>query len=145
MLSCFRFALPVFTVLFAVTLPSSVSADVRDRAVVSLTFDDLPESGAASTADTGKAGKAADTISLTQTPSRIPSAFVTGSTGYSLILDPSRQQQIVIPNSDDTSRPESVTISGLFASLLPPNDATFRNCAATRDGDQCAICQRQRI
>jgi len=106
-------------------------AQVRDRAVVSLTFDDLAESPATA-ADSGKAGKVSDAVSLTSAPSRILSAFVTGSPGYSLLLDPARQQQIVIPNSDDVSRPEAVTISGLFASLHPLNDATFRGLFAKR-------------
>ena len=108
-----------------------VMAQVRDRAVVSLTFDDLPESPT-TTADGGKAGKAGDAVSLTSLPSRIPSAFVTGPPGYSLLLDPSRQQQIVIPNSEDVSRPEAVTLSGLFASLHPLNDGTFRGLFAKR-------------
>lgn len=106
-------------------------AQVRDRAVVSLSFDDLPESPT-TTADGGKAGKIGDTISLTSAPSRIPSAFVTGSPGYSLLLDPARQQQIVIPNSEDVSRSDAVTISGLFASLHPLNDGTFRGLFAKR-------------
>lgn len=106
-------------------------AQVRDRAVVSLTFDDLPESPT-TTADGGKAGKVGDAVSLTSAPARIPSAFVAGSPGYSLLMDPARQQQIVIPNSEDVSRPEAVTISGLFASLHPLNDATFRGLFAKR-------------
>jgi len=106
-------------------------AQVRDRAVVSLTFDDLAESPATAV-DGGKAGKVGDAVSLTSTPSRIPSAFVSGSPGYSLLLDPARQQQIVIPNSEDVSRPDAVTISGLFASLHPLNDGTFRGLFAKR-------------
>lgn len=97
---------------------ASARAEVRDKAVFSLTFDDLPTSGTATaTADTAKAGKVLDTVSLTQGPSRIPSAFVAGSTGASLILDPAKKQQIVIANSEDISRPDAVSVSGLFANL----------------------------
>ncbi|HRA86564.1 MAG TPA: hypothetical protein PK992_00780, partial [Planctomycetaceae bacterium] len=89
---------------------ASARAEVRDKAVVGLTFDDLPTSGTATaTADTAKAGKVLDTVSLTQGPSRVPSAFVAGSTGASLILDPAKKQQIVIANSEDISRPDAVS------------------------------------
>lgn len=125
-----RTALPLFLACL-VADATSLPAQIRDRAVVSLTFDDLTETPTAA-ADTGTAGKAADPVSLTGGPLRIPSAFVTGSPGYSLLLDSSRQQQIVIPNSEDTSRPDAVTISGLFASLHPLNDATFHGLFAKR-------------
>lgn len=128
----FRFATLVFVTFAALNPQISVSAEIRDRAVLSLTFDDLPESGTVSTADTGKAGKVADAVSLTKEPSRIPSAFVAGSAGYSLILDPARQQQIVIATSEDNSRPDAVTMSGLFASLLPLNDSAFHGLFAKR-------------
>ena len=91
------------TLLAAIPLlwATIASAEVRDRAVVSLTFDDVPDSNAAVTADIAKAGKVADSATLTRMPSRIPSAFVAGSQGYSLILDPARQQQVVVANSED--------------------------------------------
>ncbi len=125
----------MFTVL-SIAVPSfcevAVAAEVRDRAVVSLTFDDVPESNAAVTADTAKAGKVTDSATLTRMPSRIPSAFVAGSQGYSLILDPARQQQVVIANSEDTSRPDAVSITGLFASMHPLNDTVFHGLFAKR-------------
>lgn len=130
--SSFRFLLLIFVAVAVLNLQTSAFAQIRDRAAVSLTFDDLPESGAASTADTGKAGKVAEVVSLSKAPSRITSAFVTGSAGYSLILDPAFQQQVVIAHSDDISRPDAVTISGLFASLIPLNDATFHGLFAKR-------------
>jgi hypothetical protein len=56
-------------------------AEVRDKAVVSLTFDDLPDAAATTTADSAKTGKVADAVTLTQAPSRIPSAFVAANAG----------------------------------------------------------------
>ncbi|MEJ7589968.1 MAG: hypothetical protein WKF77_00315 [Planctomycetaceae bacterium] len=109
------------------------AADVRDRAVVSLTFDDLPESGViATTADSAKGGKLADAVSLTQAPSRIPSAFVAGSTGASLLLNPESKQQIVIANSEDVSRPDAVSVSGLFANLQSADSNTYHGLFAKR-------------
>ena len=109
------------------------AADVRDRAVVRLTFDDLAESGViATTADTAKSGKVADTVSLTLDPSRIPSAFVAGSAGSSLLLDPAKKQQIVIANSEDTSRPDAVSVSGLFANLQSADSNTYHGLFAKR-------------
>lgn len=108
-------------------------ADVRDRAVVSLTFDDLSETGViTTTADTAKNGKVADAVSLTQAPSRIPSAFVAGSAGASLFLDPERKQQIVIANSEDVSRPDAVSVSGLFANLQSADSNTYYGLFAKR-------------
>ena len=109
----FCFAYSVLT-----TVCVLATADVRDKAVVSLSFDDLPDTGViTTTADTAKIGKLLDAVSLTQNPSRIPSAFVAGSAGSSLLLDPSRKQQIVIANSEDVSRPDAISVSGLFANL----------------------------
>ena len=96
-------------------------AQVRDRAVVSLNFDDAP-AVVTTAADSGKAGKVADAVSFAASPSRIPSAFVTGSAGYSLFIDGTKQQVLSIANSEDTSRPNAVTVSGLFASLHALND-----------------------
>jgi len=96
-------------------------AQVRDRAVVSLNFDDAPAAVTTAT-DSGKAGKVADAVSFAASPTRIPSAFVTGSAGYSLLVDGTKQQVLSIANSEDTSRPNAVTVSGLFASLHALND-----------------------
>ena len=96
-------------------------AQVRDRAVVSLNFDDAPAAVTTAT-DSGKAGKVADAVSFAASPTRIPSAFVTGSVGYSLLIDGTKQQVLSIANSEDTSRPNAVTVSGLFASLHALND-----------------------
>lgn len=93
-------------------------ADVRDKAVVSLSFDDLPATGVpTATADNARSGKVADSVTLTQGPSRIPSAFVADSVGASLLLDSTRKQQVVIANSEDVSRPDAVAVSGLFANM----------------------------
>jgi len=46
-------------------------AQVRDRAVVSLNFDDAPAAVTTAT-DSGKAGKVADAISFAASPTRIP-------------------------------------------------------------------------
>ena len=109
------------------------AAEVRDRAVVSLTFDDLPESGViTTTADSAKSGKVADAVSLTQVPSRIPSAFVAGSAGASLLLNPDKKQQIVIASSEDVSRPDAVTVSGLFANLQSADSNTYYGLFAKR-------------
>lgn len=109
----------------------SVVAQVRDRAVLSLSFDDLSEV-AASAADAGKSGKVADATTFPAGGSRIPSAFVSGSPGFSLLLDSAKQQPVVIASSEDVSRPDAVTISGLFASLHPPNDTVFHGLFAKR-------------
>ena len=113
-------------------LGAVTAADVRDRAVVSLTFDDLPDATATVTGDSAKAGKLADSIALSGSPARIPSAFVPETAGFSLMLDPDRKQQLVIPSSDDTSRPDAVTISGMFASLHPLSESAYRGLFAKR-------------
>lgn len=124
----------IVSVAFASVATSCVfaAADVRDKAVVSVTFDDLPDTAAATTADSAKTGKVADVVSLTQAPSRIPSAFVAASTGASLLLNPALKQQIVIANSEDVSRPDAVTVSGFFANLEPGNSAAFHGLFAKR-------------
>ena len=96
-------------------------AQVRDRAVVSLNFDDAPAAVTTAT-DSGKAGKVADAVSFAASPTRIPSAFVTGNAGYSLLIDGTKQQVLSIANSEDISQPNAVTVSGLFASLQALND-----------------------
>lgn len=96
-------------------------AQVRDRAVVSLNFDDAP-AVVTTAADSGKAGKVADAVSFATSPTRISSAFVTGSAGYSLFIDGTKQQVLSIANSEDISQPNAVTVSGLFASLHALND-----------------------
>ena len=137
-LSCVR-TVALRSIILCVSIPGMTAvcdlaaADVRDRAVVSLTFDDLPESGAiATTADAAKSGKLADVVSLTQAPSRIPSAFVKGSTGGSLLLNPESKQQIVIANSEDVSRPDAVSVSGLFANLQSADSNTYHGLFAKR-------------
>ncbi len=122
--------LPVLmTVLFA--NQSSASAQMRDRAVLSLTFDELASESMIA-ADSGKGGKIADAAALSGSATRIPSAFVTGSNGYSLLLDTARKQQIVIANSEDISRSDAVTVSGLFASLHPLDDPAVHGLFAKR-------------
>lgn len=116
----------------ATSFSGFASADVRDKAVASLTFDDLSDTAATTTADAAKTGKVADVVTLTQAPSRIPSAFVAASTGASLLLNPTMKQQIVIANSEDVSRPDAVTVSGLFANLEPGNSAAFHGLFAKR-------------
>ncbi len=108
------------------------AADVRDKAVVSLTFDDLPNTVATTTADSAKTGKVADVVTLTQAPSRIPSAFAVVSTGASLLLNPAMKQQVGIAHSEDVSRPDAVSVSGLFANLEPGNSAAFHGLFAKR-------------
>ncbi len=129
--SGFRIAFPIVVFCFVFS-PASLPAQIRDKAVVSLAFDDLPDTAAVTTADNGKGGKLPDVISLAAGPSRIPSAFVTGSTGYSLMLDATRQQHIVIPDSEDVSRPDAVTISGFFASLHSLDDTVYHGLFAKR-------------
>ena len=101
---------------------------------MALTFDDLPATGViTTTVDSAKNGKLADAISLTQDPTRIPSAFVVGSGGSSLLLDPARKQQVVIANSEDVSRPDAVSVSGLFANLQSANANSFYGLFAKRN------------
>lgn len=124
--------LPVLTLVIFFLSASNMSAQIRDRAVFSLNFDDLPPTAATTAADSGKAGKVADAVALTNAPSRIASAFVSGSPGYSLMLDDTRQQQISVSSSEDVSRPDAVTISGMFACLHPPTDTAYRGLFAKR-------------
>ncbi|MBL8809380.1 MAG: hypothetical protein JNM43_04305 [Planctomycetaceae bacterium] len=113
--------------LAAFFLSSGLHAEVRDRAVVSLTFD-----GENPAADSAKTGKVPDAVTLTNGLSRIASAFVPGSAGNSVIADPAAKQQIVVAHSEDLNRPEAVTVSGFFASLHPLNDPTFHGLFAKR-------------
>ncbi len=126
-----RSALMIAATMSFLCCSKSAIAQVRDRAIVNLTFDDLPDAAAA-TADSAQIGKVPDTATLSGQPSRIHSAFVNGSAGYSLMLDPSRKQQLFLPNSEDTSRPDAVTVSGLFASLQPLSSATYHGLFAKR-------------
>lgn len=115
-------------------LTEMVAAGVRDRAVVDLTFDDLPAAGViAAAADTAQHGKVADSVSLTQNPARIPSTFVTGNAGASVLLEPARKQQIVITNSEDVSRPDAVSISGFFANLESATANSYYGLFAKRN------------
>ena len=132
---CFRFTLIIAATASFASSSEQATAQVRDRAVVSLAFDDLPDAAAITTADSAKVGKGPDAATLSGQPSRIQSAFVSGSGGYSLLLDPARKQQVVIPNSDDTSRPDAVSVSGLFASLQPLSTATHHGLFAKRKTD----------
>jgi len=129
-------SLRVATLSIAFTCLTSVcgfaAAEVRDKAVVSLHFDDLPTTQATTTADSAKSGKIADSVSLTQAPLAIPSAFVTSNAGTSLLLDPAMKQQVVIANSEDVSRPDAVSVSGLFANLEAANSPTFYGLFAKR-------------
>lgn len=138
-LSCFRF-ISIYPTVFCLavttqtTLTEIAAAGVRDRAVVNLTFDDLPATGViATTADTAKHGKVADAVSLTQDPARIPSTFVVGNLGASVLLEPARKQQIVITNSEDVSRPDAVSISGFFANLESATANTYYGLFAKRN------------
>jgi hypothetical protein len=109
-----------------------MAQSVRDRAVVSLTFDDVPASGVSSVSDTAKAGNGPDAVSLPAGATRLPSVFVPDQQGFGLLLEPSRKQLVSIAHSADVSRPEAVTISGLFAGLHPVREATFRGLFAKR-------------
>ena len=130
-----RFPLMIAAMASSVCCTGQAIAQVRNRAVINLTFDDLPDALAASTADSAMVGKGPDAATLSATPSRIQSAFVSGSAGYSLMLDPDRKQQLTIPNSEDTSRPDAVTVSGLFASLQPLSAASYHGLFAKRKTD----------
>lgn len=112
-------------------LTSLVSADVRDRAVLRVTFNEVT----GSPEDVAKSGKVKDAITVSKDASRVPSAFVTTAPGQSLLLDPAKNQQVIIASSEDISRADAVTISGFFASLHPLNDTTFRALFAKRSGN----------
>jgi len=106
------------------------AAEIRDRAVISLTFDESGE--AVSVVDSAKSGKLADAVTLTGSPTRYPATFNSAGNQHSLSLDPAMQQQVVIAHSEDSSRPDAVTISGMFASLHPLTDASFHGLFAKR-------------
>lgn len=115
---CFHSLIFCLSVAIEIKNGGVAQAEVRERAVVNLSFDDLPNTGAiTTTSDVSKAGKLADAISLTQNPVRIRSPFISGDAGSSLLLDPAKKQQVVVANSEDVSRPDAVSVSGLFANL----------------------------
>ncbi len=125
----------LFACLLSSCFPATNSAtaqDLRDRAVLKLTFDD----DTAPLADLATGGKVKDVATLTKDASRIPSAFIKNSTGRSLLLDASLGQQLVVASSEDLARPDAVTISGLFASLHPDSDATFHGLFAKRNATE---------
>ncbi len=123
---------PLFLTLSVLLLCSSaVPAEIRDRAVLRLTFDEA--SGAPE--DAAKAGKVRDAASLSAGAGTVPAAFVTNSPGRSLLLDPAGRQQVIVASSEDISRPDAVTVSGFFASLHPLNDTTFRALFGKRSGN----------
>jgi hypothetical protein len=112
---------------------SALAAEVRDRAVVSLTFDDLPPADVKAAADSAKSGKVADVASLTGSPSRTVAAFAPGA-GHSLLLN-SAQQQISIAHSEDLNRPDAVSVTGFFASMHPLNDPAVHGLFAKRKAE----------
>ena len=122
--------LPALLIILSLN-PGAASGQIRDRAVLSVTFDD-PGDEPGTTSDAGKAGKIADAVTLSGGATRIPSAFVNGSSGYSVMLDSKLEQQVVITNSEDISRPDAVTVSGLFANLHPVNDSAIHGLFAKR-------------
>ncbi|MFN9719950.1 MAG: hypothetical protein ACK58L_14725 [Planctomycetota bacterium] len=135
---CLSFAARfVSAVLIVVLLPMSTvcstagAADVRDRAVVSVTFDDLPSVNSALTGDSAKNGKVADVVSLTNYPTRTVSVFAPGA-GYAVMLNPVMQQQVSMAHSEDVSRGDAVSVTGFFASLHPLNESGYRALFAKR-------------
>ncbi len=112
----------------------AAAAEVRDRAVVSVTFDDLPAANATTAADSAKSGKVPDVVSLTNHPSRTVSVFAPGA-GHSVMLNPSMQQQVSIAQSEDISRGDAVSVTGFFASLHPLNESGYRALFAKRRPD----------
>lgn len=120
---------PVSTVRNAV-----LAAEVRDRAVVSLMFDDLPAADAKTSADSAKSGKVPDVVTLTNSPARTVSAFASGA-GHSLLLNPTKLQQVSVAHSEDLNRPDAVSVTGFFASLHPLNDPVVHGVFAKRKAD----------
>lgn len=117
-------------------LNSGEAAEIRDRAVLSLSFDELsagPASGAV--AETAKSGAANDAVTIPAGATAIASSFVPGSTGRSLLLDSTKGQYLSVANSDDISRSDAVTVSGFFASLHALSDNTFHGLFAKRQPD----------
>jgi hypothetical protein len=106
------------------------AAEIRDRAIISLTFDEASDAAAA--VDSAKSGKLADAVALTGSPLRYPATFNAVGNQHSLSLDPAMQQQVVITHSEDNSRPDAVTISGMFACLHPLTDGSFHGLFAKR-------------
>lgn len=135
---CWRICLALAT-LSTTTGVHAAAADVRDRAVISLTFDAPAAAGSAAApatavtlTDSARSGSTPDNAALPNGGTAIPSAFVPGSGGQSLLLDPAQRQVLTIPGMGDASCPAAVTISGLFASLHPLTDNAFHGLLARR-------------
>ncbi|MBL8814626.1 MAG: hypothetical protein JNL58_01255 [Planctomyces sp.] len=122
-------------ILFAVLVFSgsaASSAEVRDRAVLSLQFDDPVRAGDLRTAaDTAKNGAGPDAVSLPAGGSSLGAAF-SADRGNAVVLTPTTQQIVSVVNSGDINRPEAVTVSGLFASLHPLSDNSYHGLFAKR-------------
>ncbi len=117
---------------FGLPLGLVEAGSVRDTAIVDLTFDE--KSGAA--VDTAPGGQIANTGQLAGGARRVPSPFPNNTGSRALLLDASRKQLVRIPSSQDTSRPEAVTVAFLFVNLHGPADGAFHGLIAKRSGDK---------
>ncbi len=115
-----------------------VSAGVREKAIVNLTFDHSGEAantaspGAVALQDSAVAGTGADTPALPNGGTAISSVFNPAAPGNSLLLDASTKQVLTLASSADTQQTAAVTVSGFFASLHPLSDNSFHGLFAKR-------------
>lgn len=123
---------PILVAVLVFSGSAACSSEVRDRAVLSLRFDDPSPSGDLRAAsDTAKTGAGPDAATLPAGASSLPAAF-SEDRGNAVALSPAFQQFVSIANSSDVSRPEAITVSGLFANLHPLSDNTYHGLFAKR-------------
>ena len=118
--------LPVLLTI-AVLSNSCFAADVRDRAVVRLNFDDSQNPLAESS------GQVHDQVSLPAGGTWAPSVFADATAGRTLLLDSDAGQYLQVESSADVKHARAVTVAGFFASLHPLTDGQFHGLFATRN------------
>ena len=124
-----RISLPVLLTL-AVLSNACSAADVRDRAVVRLTFDDEKNPLAESS------GQVQDQASLPKGGTWAPAVFAEAPAGQTLLLDSDAGQYLQVESSADVRQTKAVTVAGFFASLHPLSDNQFHGLFATRNQNE---------
>jgi hypothetical protein len=135
MLSSFRLPLFILSIglLGCLAAQTPVHAQtVRARAVLSLDMRSVDAGAVDVLQDKATQGAGPDAVTVSGGANRIAPVFGNGSDGHSLLLSPTKSQFVSIANSDDVSRPDAVTVSGLFASLHADSDKVFRGLFAKR-------------
>jgi hypothetical protein len=113
-----------------------VQAGVQDRAVLNLNFEgNGPSAAMPALSDSAKTGAGPDAVTLPSGGASIRDPFNPELQGTAVLLDAAAQQLISVASSADISRPDTVTIAGLFVNLHSPADNLFRGLWAKRQPD----------